>query len=167
MEGTDIVITDSEWHRLAATTKSVGALFGMERIAYAEWDDVENVGDFIGRQREQCHSLLSQKRLPLVITDNDGILNGFVREVHAASHLVIACCLSRPTIDALLERAGIDPSAIGHIQTASVAGLTRTPHHQRVLNYFATLPADHPFSIGSKSTTYSTALPETYAASNR
>ena len=162
----DIVIADSEWSRLAATAKTLGALFGSDRIVSAEWDDVD-VADFIRRERDRCETLLEQQRLPLVITDGDGIANGFAREVQPVSHLVITCCFTRETIDAFLEKSGIDPSAVGHIRTASVGGLMRTSHDDRIRRYFSSLPEGHPFSIGSKSTTYSTALPETYAASSR
>lgn len=182
-----ITIIDSENDRRDATARTLGTLFDGVPIEADNWRN-KTVRTFAAQKAAEIWRWTMEGRASLVVTNIDGVEEGLFSALQSYAdatrfHCLITTCYGRADAEKVLHeyKLKLSPS-IGHIECPScglgVLDERRMSHRDRLRNYFEGLPGDHPFSIGStlrqaqgdnvsRSTTYSTELPETYAASNR
>lgn len=171
-----IMVIDGESNRLAATTHVLSTLYPDATIESSRWA-MQRVREFAMEKAREILAWTTEQRASLVATNIDGIEEFLIQRIvegyNGAIHCVITSCYDRrDTVDALSQYGLALSPNLAHVECPSVAGLLRHAtrdegHRARLERHFSSLPPGHPFSIGSRSTTYSTALPETYAASNR
>lgn len=183
----NMVIIDGEEGRLAATTSVLHRLFPDANIVESIlWRNIR-AEQYVQWMATVVKQWTIHNRVSLVVTNIDGVLDGLIpallQEQNARIHCVLTTCYDEHDVINTLRGQAIELSALlGHIECPSIGHdaveKQQGNHRKRLERYFSSLPEDHPFAIGStlrqpqgdsvsRSTTYSTALPETYAASNR
>lgn len=170
-----ITVIDGEGDRLAATTRVLETLFDDAILESELWRN-KRVRTYALEKAAEISEWTREGRASLLVTNIDGVEEGLAGALLAVErrdiHYLLTTCYGVKDTEEVLHTLGLKLSpSLGHIEcpTCGLNALDerRKTHRTRLEEYFASLPPDHPFSIGSKSTTYSTLLPETYAASSR
>jgi hypothetical protein len=169
-----ITVMDLEPSRLRATASVLARLFPGVPLRTVEWGIYGN-GSLAGTVAWQL--LEDAARGGQLLTTNiDGLRSGLVGTLMNLQagriHCILTTCSSPECIESALERQNMSLSPhIGYVECPNETAIPLAErsggHRERLEAYLAALPGDHPFSIGSRSTTYSTRESETYAASSR
>jgi hypothetical protein len=172
-----IAIFDAETPRLLASARVLEQLFPDASVDAASFFDISSIREKgLRRIMELLEWTKGEERAALVVSNADGIDLGIVKasmDAHRERiHCIVTTCYDRTETEEALQDNGLALSErIGHVQCASMNMAEHErksgKHRERFVTYLSSLPADHPFAIGSKSTTYSTLDSDTYAASNR